>query len=110
MIPSMPPLNERQLPAFRESLSKWASDIMHKRKPSGLAHDLSRAHEAAVSEPLDDRSIYVDLANLRGLSAGTQNLGGFLVAPADHSNRRRTPQDYAVWEIHPVMKIEAIRN
>jgi hypothetical protein len=24
-------------------------------------------------------------------------------APADHSNRRRTPKDYAVWEIHPVM-------
>jgi hypothetical protein len=30
-------------------------------------------------------------------------------APADHSNRRRTPQDYAVWEIHPVMKIEVIQ-
>ena len=27
-------------------------------------------------------------------------------APADHSNRRRTPKDYAVWEIHPVMKME----
>src|SRR5437016_3125161 len=25
-------------------------------------------------------------------------------APADHSNRRRTPKDYAVWEIHPAMK------
>jgi hypothetical protein len=31
-------------------------------------------------------------------------------APADHSNRRTSPKDYAVWEIHPVMKIEAIRN
>ena len=31
-------------------------------------------------------------------------------APADHSNRGNTPKDYAVWEIHPVMKIEAIRN
>jgi hypothetical protein len=29
-------------------------------------------------------------------------------APADHSNRRRTPKDYAVWEIHPVMKMEVI--
>jgi hypothetical protein len=29
-------------------------------------------------------------------------------APADHSNRRTTPQGYAVWEIHPVMKIEVI--
>ena len=29
-------------------------------------------------------------------------------APANHSNRRRTPQDYGVWEIHPVMKIEVI--
>jgi hypothetical protein len=31
-------------------------------------------------------------------------------APADHSNRRHSPKDYAVWEIHPVTKIEAIRN
>jgi hypothetical protein len=27
-------------------------------------------------------------------------------APADHSNRRSTPKGYAVWEIHPVMKID----
>ncbi len=80
MIPSMPPLNERQLPAFKESLSKWASDIKHRRKPSGLACELSKAHELATSEPVDDRSIYIDLGNLRrGLSAGTQNLGGYLV-------------------------------
>jgi hypothetical protein len=26
-------------------------------------------------------------------------------APADHSNRRHPPKDYAVWEIHPVMKL-----
>src|SRR5882757_1997555 len=30
-------------------------------------------------------------------------------APADHSNRRRTPKDYAVWEIHPVMNMEVLR-
>jgi hypothetical protein len=30
-------------------------------------------------------------------------------APVDHSNRRRTPKDYAVWEIHPVMKMEVIQ-
>src|SRR5438034_5610295 len=30
-------------------------------------------------------------------------------APADHSNRRATPKDYAVWEIHPVMKMEVIQ-
>src|SRR5437762_13503705 len=29
-------------------------------------------------------------------------------APADHSNRRSTPKDCAVWEIHPVMKMEVI--
>jgi HK97 family phage major capsid protein len=52
---------------------------MGRRKPSGLACDLSQAHAAATSEPLDDRSLYLDLANLRGLSAGTQNLGGYLV-------------------------------
>jgi hypothetical protein len=27
-------------------------------------------------------------------------------APADHSNRRTKPQGYAVWEIHPVMKLD----
>jgi hypothetical protein len=27
-------------------------------------------------------------------------------APADHSNRRTTPKDYAVWEIHPVMALQ----
>jgi hypothetical protein len=31
-------------------------------------------------------------------------------APADDSNRRKSPKNYAVWEIHPVMKVEAIRN
>ena len=30
-------------------------------------------------------------------------------APADHSNRRTTPKTYAVWEIHPVMKMEVIQ-
>ena len=33
----------------------------------------------------------------------------FAHAPADHSNRRRTPKDYAVWEIHPAMKMEVIQ-
>ena len=27
-------------------------------------------------------------------------------APADHSNRRSKPEGYAVWEIHPVMKLD----
>ena len=30
-------------------------------------------------------------------------------APADHSNRRHSPQGYAVWEIHPVMKLEVVQ-
>jgi hypothetical protein len=30
-------------------------------------------------------------------------------APADHSNRRHSPKDYAVWEIHPVMRMEVIQ-
>ena len=50
----------------------------HKRKPSGLACELSLAHELATSEPLDDRSLYVDLANLRGLNASTQSVGGYV--------------------------------
>jgi hypothetical protein len=30
-------------------------------------------------------------------------------APADHSNRRHSPKDYAVWEIHPVMQMQVIQ-
>jgi hypothetical protein len=30
-------------------------------------------------------------------------------APADHSNRRHSSKDYAVWEIHPVMKLEVVQ-
>jgi hypothetical protein len=30
-------------------------------------------------------------------------------APADHSNRRSTPKGYAVWEIHPVMRMEVMQ-
>ena len=30
-------------------------------------------------------------------------------APADHSNRRTSPKDYAVWETHPVMKLEVVQ-
>jgi hypothetical protein len=30
-------------------------------------------------------------------------------APADHSNRRSTPKGYAVWEIHPVMKLQVVQ-
>jgi hypothetical protein len=33
----------------------------------------------------------------------------FAHAPADHSNRRRTPKDYAVWEIHLVMQMDVIQ-
>jgi hypothetical protein len=29
----------------------------------------------------------------------------FAHAPANHSNRRTTPKEYAVWEIHPVMAL-----
>ena len=42
--------------------------------------------------------------------------GDIHIAPVDatgnnvgNSNRRRTPQDYAVWEIHPVMKLEVVQ-
>jgi hypothetical protein len=30
-------------------------------------------------------------------------------APADYSNRKTSPKDYAAWEIHPVMKMEVIQ-
>ena len=30
-------------------------------------------------------------------------------APADHSNRRTSPKDYAVWEVHPVMALQVVQ-
>ena len=30
-------------------------------------------------------------------------------APADHSNRRHSPKDHAVWEIHPVMALQVVQ-
>jgi len=30
-------------------------------------------------------------------------------APADHSNRRAKPEGYAVWEMHPGMKVEVLQ-
>jgi hypothetical protein len=30
-------------------------------------------------------------------------------APANHSNRRSSPKNYAVWEIHPVMQMEVVQ-
>ncbi len=30
-------------------------------------------------------------------------------APADHSNRRASPKDYAVWEIYPVMALQVVQ-
>jgi hypothetical protein len=30
-------------------------------------------------------------------------------APSDHSNHRIKPSNYAVWEVHPVMKMEVVR-
>jgi HK97 family phage major capsid protein len=74
----VPPVSERQLPAFRESITKWAADVTQNRKPSGLAVDHSKAYEM-VGDSLPENRLYVDLANLRGLSAGTQNLGGYVV-------------------------------
>jgi hypothetical protein len=34
---------------------------------------------------------------------------GIAHAPANHSNRRATPKDYAVWEIHPVMALYVVQ-
>jgi hypothetical protein len=34
---------------------------------------------------------------------------GHRIAKRIHSNRRSTPEGYAVWEIHPVMKMEAMQ-
>jgi hypothetical protein len=33
---------------------------------------------------------------------------GIGYAPKDQSNRRKRLPDYAVWEIHPVMKLEPL--
>ena len=91
----IPPVNERQLGAFRDSINEWVSDVINRRKPSGLAYDHSRAYES-ISEMIPENRLYVDLANLRGLSAGTQNLGGYLVG---------TDVDEIVQAFFPVSRI-----
>ena len=75
----IPSVSNRQLPEFRESISKWAADIVQNKKPArSLAVDHSKAYEM-ISDSVPENKLYVDLANFRGLSAGTQNLGGYVV-------------------------------
>ena len=74
----MPPVSRYQLSSFRESIGHWARGVYENKKTRGLAQDQSQWHEA-ISDSLPENHLYVDLANLRGLSAGTQNVGGYVV-------------------------------
>jgi HK97 family phage major capsid protein len=82
-------LSARELRDYGASLHRSILDLAGRKKASGVAGDVSRAI-AATSDQLSDRELYVQLdglrtsreLNTRGLSAGTQNLGGYLVGTA----------------------------
>ena len=74
----IPPVPNYELKRFRESIGEWARGVFENKKTYGPAQDHSKSYEA-ISDSLPDNRLYIDLANLRGLSAGTQNLGGYLV-------------------------------
>jgi HK97 family phage major capsid protein len=76
-----PPVSNRQLRPYRDGLTEWARAIAKgERPPHNLATEHSKAHEMLQGvDSLAANQLYVDPANLRGLSAGTQNLGGYLV-------------------------------
>jgi HK97 family phage major capsid protein len=74
----IPPVRKWELQTFRESIGQWARGVFENKKTRGLAQDHSKTYEA-ISETLPENRLYVDLSNLRGLSAGTQNAGGYVV-------------------------------
>src|SRR2546423_10466768 len=76
-----PPVSNRQLRPYRDGLTEWGNAIAGgQRPPHNLATDHSKAHEMLLGvDSLAENRLYVDLANLRGLSTGTQNLGGYVV-------------------------------
>jgi HK97 family phage major capsid protein len=74
----IPPAPHYQLKRFRESIGEWARGVVENKKTYGPAQDHSKSYEL-ISESLPENRLYVDLANLRGLSAGTQNAGGYVV-------------------------------
>ena len=76
-----PPVSNRQLRPYRDGLTEWGNAIAGGQKtPHNLATDHSKGHEMLLGvDSLSENQLYVDLANLRGLSTGTQNLGGYVV-------------------------------
>src|SRR5205085_10237923 len=70
-------------------------------------HSIEHSTRSITAEVMveDDKQWVVNKACAGAASVIYYDIGH---APADHSNRRRTPKGYAVWEIHPVMKMEVI--
>ncbi len=79
-------LNTRELRSYGASLHKTILDVAAGKKPDGVCWDVSRAIEA-TSDPLAPNEFYLQLDGLRtsrelgtrGLIAGQESLGGFLV-------------------------------
>jgi hypothetical protein len=55
-----------------------------------------------------DGDIHLALQDVDGKNAGTVS-AEIPVGLKWCSNRRTSPKDYAVWEIHPVMKLEVVQ-
>src|SRR5438045_303399 len=79
------PLSQRDIRDYGASLYRSILDLANRKKPSGIAREISKAIEL-TSDALPDDELYVQLEGLRttrelnrGLSAGTQNLGGYLI-------------------------------
>jgi HK97 family phage major capsid protein len=105
-----PTISDRELPAFRKSLDQWLVDIINgRRKTSGLAQELSKAEEAVSDLTLGETELLVDIANCRGLVAGTENLGGFLV-PVEQSDFAAALRPYAAVVAAGAQTIQAQGN
>lgn len=80
------PLSQRDIRDYGASLYRSILDLASRKKPSGIARDISKTIEL-TSDALSDEELYVQLDGLRttrelnhrSLSAGTQNLGGYLI-------------------------------
>jgi HK97 family phage major capsid protein len=80
-------LSSRELRDYGSSLHRSILDLAANKKVSGVAGDVSKAIAATSDRTLGPGEMFVQLDGLRttrelaerGLSAGTENLGGFLV-------------------------------
>jgi len=80
-------LNLRERREFPESLTQTIRDLANGKKPRGVCTSISKAIAMTSDQPCGSNEFFVQVGNLRtsrelktrGLSAGTQNPGGYLI-------------------------------